>query len=156
MPNKKVRKIKLIKFNTDRSIEVVNADIKKSIIEYNDEGWEVRNTAFIEYNVDKIYGFWRNKIDALKICFIVRENDPSPLEFKKNKIYGKDISPDDLVYHEDESFSRKVSEVEKTKGKGTTDLIVKSLGITIVVLGVGIVLGVVTVGLPGLPKLIGG
>ena len=55
--DKKIRKVKLIKFNTDRSIQSVSGIVKKSIIEYDNEGWEARNSAFIEYNQDTLWGF---------------------------------------------------------------------------------------------------
>ena len=82
--NNKPRKVKLIKFNSDRSIQSIMGIVKKSIIEYQDEGWEARNSGYIEYNKDSLWGFQKAKIDNLKPCFVVRENDPSPLEFKKD------------------------------------------------------------------------
>ena len=147
---KKQRKIKLIKFNSDRTIQSVNASINKSIIEFEDEGWEARNTAFIEYNKDSLWGFKIQKIDNLKTCFIVRENDPAPLEFRKNKIYGDKLSPETLIYHEDESFSRKVSQLEETGGKGQQDTVVKGLVMVMGVLAVCILFGMLLVGIPGL------
>ena len=151
--DKKIRKVKLIKFNTDRSIQSVSGIVKKSIIEYDNEGWEARNSAFIEYNQDTLWGFKKEKIDNLKTCFIVRENDPAPLEFKADKIYGDKLNPDTLIYHEDESFSRKVSQIEETGGKGQQDMIVKGLGITMGVLAVCFLFGMMLVGIPGLSSL---
>ena len=151
--DKKIRKVKLIKFNTDRSIQSVSGVVKKSIIEYDNEGWEARNSAFIEYNQDTLWGFKKEKIDNLKTCFIVRENDPAPLEFKADKIYGNKLNPDTLIYHEDESFSRKVSQIEETGGKGQQDMIVKGLVITMGVLAVCFLFGMMLVGIPGLSSL---
>jgi hypothetical protein len=151
--DKKIRKVKLIKFNTDRSIQSVSGIVKKSIIEYDNEGWEARNSAFIEYNQDTLWGFKKEKIDNLKTCFIVRENDPAPLEFKADKIYGDKLNPDTLIYHEDESFSRKVSQIEETGGKGQQDMIVKGLVITMGVLAVCFLFGMMLVGIPGLSSL---
>ena len=151
--DKKIRKVKLIKFNTDRSIQSVSGIVKKSIIEYDNEGWEARNSAFIEYNQDTLWGFKKEKIDNLKTCFIVRENDPAPLEFKADKIYGDKLNPDTLIYHEDESFSRKVSQIEETGGKGQQDMIVKGLVITMGVLEVCFLFGMMLVGIPGLSSL---
>ena len=151
--DKKIRKVKLIKFNTDRSIQKVSGIVKKSIIEYDNEGWEARNSAFIEYNQDTLWGFKKEKIDNLKTCFIVRENDPAPLEFKADKIYGDKLNPDTLIYHEDESFSRKVSQIEETGGKGQQDMIVKGLVITMGVLAVCFLFGMMLVGIPGLSSL---
>jgi len=151
--DKKIRKVKLIKFNTDRSIQSVSGVVKKSIIEYDNEGWEARNSAFIEYNQDTLWGFKKEKIDNLKTCFIVRENDPAPLEFKADKIYGDKLNPDTLIYHEDESFSRKVSQIEETGGKGQQDMIVKGLVITMGVLAVCFLFGMMLVGIPGLSSL---
>ena len=151
--DKKIRKVKLIKFNTNRSIQSVSGIVKKSIIEYDNEGWEARNSAFIEYNQDTLWGFKKEKIDNLKTCFIVRENDPAPLEFKADKIYGDKLNPDTLIYHEDESFSRKVSQIEETGGKGQQDMIVKGLVITMGVLAVCFLFGMMLVGIPGLSSL---
>ena len=151
--DKKIRKVKLIKFNTDRSIQSVSGIVKKSIIEYDNEGWEARNSAFIEYNQDTLWGFKKEKIDNLKTCFIVRENAPAPLEFKADKIYGDKLNPDTLIYHEDESFSRKVSQIEETGGKGQQDMIVKGLVITMGVLAVCFLFGMMLVGIPGLSSL---
>ena len=147
---KQKRKIKLITITTDRTIQSVNAAINKSIIEYEDEGWEARNTAFIEYNKDSLWGFKIQKIDNLKTCFIVRENDPAPLEFRKNKIYGDKLSPETLIYHEDESFSRKVSQLEETGGKGQQDTVIKGLVMVMGILVVCILFGMLLVGIPGL------
>ena len=116
-------------------------------------GWEARNSAFIEYNQDTLWGFKKEKIDNLKTCFIVRENDPAPLEFKADKIYGDKLNPDTLIYHEDESFSRKVSQIEETGGKGQQDMIVKGLVITMGVLAVCFLFGMMLVGIPGLSSL---
>ena len=151
--DKKIRKVKLIKFNTDRSIQSVSGIVKKSIIEYDNEGWEARNSAFIEYNQDTLWGFKKEKIDNLKTCFIVRENDPAPLEFKADKIYGDKLNPDTLIYHEDESFSRKVSQIEETVGTWQQDMIVKGLVITMGVLAVCFLFGMMLVGIPGLSSL---
>ncbi len=151
--NIKKRKIKLIKFNTDRSIQSVSGIVNKSIIEHEEEGWEARNTAFIEYNQDTFWGFKKAKIDNLKTCFIVRENDPAPLEFKADKIYGNKLAPETLIYHEDESFSRKVSQIEETGGKGQQYMIVKGLVITMGVLAVCFLFGMLLVGIPGIPSI---
>jgi hypothetical protein len=151
--DKKIRKVKLIKFNTDRSIQSVSGIVKKSITLPIYEGWEARNSAFIEYNQDTLWGFKKEKIDNLKTCFIVRENDPAPLEFKADKIYGDKLNPDTLIYHEDESFSRKVSQIEETGGKGQQDMIVKGLVITMGVLAVCFLFGMMLVGIPGLSSL---
>ena len=87
---------------------------------------------------------------VFKNCFIVRENDPAPLEFRKNKIYGDKLSPETLIYHEDESFSRKVSQLEETGGKGQQDTVVKGLVMVMGVLAVCILFGMLLVGIPGL------
>jgi len=151
--NNKLRKVKLIKFNTDRSVQSVSGVVRKSIIEYQDEGWEARNTAFIEFSRDSLWGFKKQKIDNLKSCFIVRENDPAPLEFKSEKIYGEKLSPQTLIYHEDESFSRKVSEVEQTGGTGQQDLLIKGLVVSMILLTICILFGMLLVGLPGVSSL---
>tara|TARA_R110002096_G_scaffold196101_1_gene378797 strand:+ start:550 stop:1023 length:474 start_codon:yes stop_codon:yes gene_type:complete len=148
--NNKPRKVKLIKFNSDRSIQSIMGIVKKSIIEYQDEGWEARNSGYIEYNKDSLWGFQKAKIDNLKPCFVVRENDPAPLEFKKDKIYGNKVTPEALIYHEDESFSRKVSQIEETGGKGQQDIILKGLVIVMSVLAICILFGMLLVGLPGI------
>tara|TARA_R110002012_G_scaffold135728_1_gene289692 strand:- start:4033 stop:4506 length:474 start_codon:yes stop_codon:yes gene_type:complete len=151
--NKKERKIKLIKFNTDRSVQSIVGTVKKSIIEYEEEGWEARNTAFIEYNKDSLWGFQKAKIDNIKPCFVVRENDPAPLEFKKDKIYGDKLTPETLIYHEDESFSRKVSQIEETGGKAQQDMLIKGLVFTMGILAVCFLFGMLLVGIPGIPSL---
>ena len=142
--------IKLIKFNMDKSIDIVNADVNKSIIEYEKEGFEARNEGYSEYKKDKLFGFIKVKDDKIKSCFIVRENDPAPLVFDKESMYGSSVTPDQLVYHEDESFSRKVSEVESKKGSGSTEFIVKALGTVCICLGIAFLLQISIVGIPNI------
>ena len=62
--------IKLIKFNMDKSIQIVNADVKKSIIEYEKEGFEARNEGYSEYKKDKLFGFIKVKDDKIKSSII--------------------------------------------------------------------------------------
>ena len=73
--------------------------------------------------------------------------------FKADKIYGDKLNPDTLIYHEDESFSRKVSQIEETGGKGQQDMIVKGLVITMGILAVCFLFGMMLVGIPGIPSL---
>ena len=147
---KKNPQVKLIKFNMDKSIQIVNANVNKSIIEYEKEGFEARNEGYSEYKKDKLFGFIRAKDDKIKSCFIVRENDPAPLVFDKESMYGSTVTPDQLVYHEDESFSRKVSEVESKKAAGPQELIVKALGIVCICLAIGFLLQISIVGIPNI------
>ena len=147
---KKNPQVKLIKFNMDKSIQIVNANVNKSIIEYEKEGFEARNEGYSEYKKDKLFGFIRAKDDKIKSCFIVRENDPAPLVFYKESMYGSTVTPDQLVYHEDESFSRKVSEVESKKAAGPQEFIVKALGIVCICLAIGFLLQISIVGIPNI------
>ena len=148
--SKKNPQVKLIKFNMDKSIQIVNADVNKSIIEYQKEGFEARNEGYSEYKKDKLFGFIRAKDDKIKSCFIVRENDPAPLVFDKKSMYGSTVTPDQLVFHEDESFSRKVSEVESKKAAGPQEFIVKALGIVCICLAIGFLLQISIVGIPNI------
>ena len=148
--SKKNPQVKLIKFNMGKSIQIVNADVNKSIIEYQKEGFEARNEGYSEYKKDKLFGFIRAKDDKIKSCFIVRENDPAPLVFDKKSMYGSTVTPDQLVYHEDESFSRKVSEVESKKAAGPQEFIVKALGIVCICLAIGFLLQISIVGIPNI------
>lgn len=155
MFTKKNPTIKVIKFNMDKSIDEINAPVNKSIFHFGNEGWEANPKSFTEINKDKLYGFIKGKEENLIAGYIVRENDPTPLHFrvgrggKKDQIYSNDIvDPDRLVYHEDESFARKVSEVENKKGKGQQEFIVWALGIVAILLAIGFLIGISVVGLP--------
>ena len=129
MAKKKI-KIKLVKFNHDRSVTIKDAEVDKSIIVLEDEGFIARNTAFNEYIKDSFWGFVKGKKEKIKPCFIVRENAPDPLEFRVEegvgKIYGEEFTPDNLVYQEDESFSRSISNIE-IKNSNEPDLIQKAM-----------------------------
>lgn len=142
------RRVTLLKFNMDKSIEEVRAEVNKSLLITKNEGWEANTVSFTEVRKDRIYGFKKANPDKLASCYVVRENDPSPLHFTQDKIYGDPVTPDDLIYHEDESFSRKVSEVEIKKGKGQQEFIVWALGMVCIILAVGFLFEISVVGLP--------
>ena len=154
----KLNKVTLIKFNTDRSIKIIAAPVDKSIISDSKEGFIARNSAFTEIIKDRFFGFIKGNQDQIKGSFIVREAAPDPLEFRVEdgvgKIYGEDFTPDDLVYHEDESFTRSTADIE-VKGSTEPDFIQKAM--VYAVLGeVGAVLIlVIAVGLPEALKRFG-
>ena len=145
--NNNQRLVRVIKFNTDRSIQITKAPVEKSIINIDKEGFISKNSAFTEFLPSKFYGFIRPKIIKIQGCFIVRENDPAPLEFRSENIYGDEVSVDQLEYHENEIFSRAVSNVEESTNDIMQLLLSKgilfafgSLGIAIVILVVAGVL----------------
>ena len=146
----KKNKIRILKFNMDKSLDEINGDIEKSIILYEKEGWEANPKCFTELNKDKYFGFKHGNVDKLLSCFVVRENDPSPLHFVEDSIFGDPVTPEDLVYHEDESFSRKVSEIELNKGKAKQNFVVFSLGIVSIILAASFLIGMFIVGIPSL------
>ena len=45
---KKTKKINLIKFNMDKSIDEIMVPIEKSIFSYGNEGWEANPKSFTE------------------------------------------------------------------------------------------------------------
>ncbi len=141
--NNKQRLVRVIKFNTDRSIQITKAPIEKSIIVLDKEGFLTKNSAFTEFLPSKFYGFIRPKILKIQGCFIVRENDPAPLEFRAENIYGKEVNVDQLEYHENESFSRAVSNVEENNSDIMQLLLSKGVLLAFGTLGIGIVILVV-------------
>ena len=148
---KKTKKINLIKFNMDKSIDEIMVPIEKSIFSYQNEGWEANPKSFTEIKKDKLFGFIKSKDEQITGSYVVRENDPTPLHFTNDKIFSNDIvDPDKLVYHEDESIARKVSEVENKNGKAPQEFILTMLGIVCVILAIGFLIGMSVVGLPNL------
>ena len=102
---KKSTQTNLIKFNHDKTVSIKKAEVTRSIIVDDKEGFLARNSAFTEFSEDKLFGFIKQKPEKLKGSFIVREGAADPLEFREDSIYGKDVTPDDIVYHEDENVA---------------------------------------------------
>ena len=123
-------KVKLVRFCHDRSITVKDAPVQKAIITFDKEGFGEKKTAFSEYIKDSFWGFVLGNKEKIKPAYIVREGAPDPLEFRVEngvgKLYGEEFTPDDLIYHEDESFTRSISDVE-IKNSNDPDMIQKAM-----------------------------
>lgn len=144
---KKNNTTRLIKFNHDKSVEISKVEVTRSIIVSEKEGFLARNSAFTEFSEDKLFGFIKQKPEKLKGSFIVREGAADPLEFREDSIYGKDVTPDDIVYHEDENVAISSSEVELSNATGP-DYIQRGLVITLTVEAVAVLILALAVGLP--------
>jgi len=147
----KNNKINLIKFNMDKSIQVKKREVDQGIIVDDKEGFIARNGAFVEFLPDKIFGFIKSTKEKTQAAYIVRENAPDPLEFNKESLYGPEFTPDDLIYKEDEFFTRSTSEIE-LKGSNAPDMVQKAMVYAVLGEVVAILILVLAVGVPEVLK----
>tara|TARA_R110002074_G_C12467311_1_gene659912 strand:- start:331 stop:816 length:486 start_codon:yes stop_codon:yes gene_type:complete len=145
--NNKKTMTNLIKFNHDKTVEIKKVEVIRSIIVSDKEGYLARNSAFTEFFQDKLFGFIKQKPEKIKGCFIVREGAADPLEFREDSIYGKEVTPDDIVYHEDENVAISSSDVELSNGTGP-DYIQRGLVVCLTVESVAVLILALAVGLP--------
>ena len=54
---KKSTQTNLIKFNHDKTVSIKKAEVTRSIIVDDKEGFLARNSAFTEFSEDKLFGF---------------------------------------------------------------------------------------------------
>ena len=153
--NRDKKMVNLVKFNRDKSVNITKAEIKRSIITLDKEGYIARNSAFVELYQDKLFGFIKQKPDKIQGVFIVREGSADPLEFKENGMYGKSVTADDIVYHEDENLSIASSNVELSNTSGP-DYIQRGLVMALIIESVACLILVSAVGIPEFIKNIGG
>ena len=153
---KKSTQTNLIKFNHDKTVSMKKAEVTRSIIVDDKEGFLARNSAFTEFSEDKLFGFIKQKPEKLKGSFIVREGAADPLEFREDSIYGKDVTPDDIVYHEDENVAISSSEVELSNATGP-DYIQKGLSVVLIAEAISVLILALAVGLPKfISNIVGG
>lgn len=143
--NKKTRKVKIIKFNSDRTIEIQQAPVIKNIATVDKEGFITKNSAFTEYLPSKFYGLIKPKTLKISGCYVVREGDAAPLQFRESSIFGNDIENEELEYHENESFARAVSEEEESNQSAVSTL-----------LGSGIMYGFIAAGVSSVILVLAG
>ena len=137
----------LIKFNHDKTVNIKKAEVVRSIIVDEKEGFLARNSAFTEFYQDKLFGFIKQKPEKIKGCFIVREHSADPLEFREDSIYGADVTADYIVYHEDENVAISSSDVELSNATGP-DHIQKALSIVLIGETIAVMVLAFAVGLP--------
>ena len=153
---KKSIQTNLIKFNHDKTVSIKKAEVTRSIIVDDKEGFLARNSAFTEFSEDKLFGFIKQKPEKLKGSFIVREGAADPLEFREDSIYGKDVTPDDIVYHDDENVAISSSEVELSNATGP-DYIQKALSVVLIAEAISVLVLALAVGLPKfISNIVGG
>ena len=153
---KKSTQTNLIKFNHDKTVSIKKAEVTRSIIVDDKEGFLARNSAFTEFSEDKLFGFIKQKPEKLKGSLIVREGAADPLEFREDSIYGKDVTPDDIVYHEDENVAISSSEVELSNATGP-DYIQKGLSVVLIAEAISVLILALAVGLPKfISNIVGG
>ena len=153
---KKSTQTNLIKFNHDKTVSIKKAEVTRSIIVDDKEGFLARNSAFTEFSEDKLFGFIKQKPEKLKGSFIVREGAADPLEFREDSIYGKDVTPDDIVYHGDENVAISSSEVELSNATGP-DYIQKGLSVVLIAEAISVLILALAVGLPKfISNIVGG
>tara|TARA_Y100000004_G_C8803658_1_gene364567 strand:+ start:173 stop:637 length:465 start_codon:yes stop_codon:yes gene_type:complete len=138
--SKKNRKIKLIKFNSDRTLEINNVPIEKNIAVLDKEGFVTKNSGFTEYMPSKFFGLVKPKTLKISGCYVVRENDPAPLEIRESSIYGNSIENEELEYHENESFARAVSTEEEGNDSAVKQLMGSGIMWGFICAGVGLVI----------------
>lgn len=143
---KKLPKIKIIKFRTDKTLVLENAEIDKQIMILNkEEGYEAREEAYLEIKQDVLFGFKEGKPFG---AFAVREVDPSPLVLSNDGYLGSELVFDDYVRHENEAFRREMSRTEEGK-KSNNDEIIKYIGWLLMA---EIVVGAILTLLKGVPS----
>ena len=142
----KKTKVQVLKFNKNLSINWNNLELKDSIIVDELSGYRASPETFIEVVKYSFFGFKKPNLEKIKGCFLVRQDAPDPLKISPTGIFDKEFTAEDLIYYEDEFFSRSLSQEEELN---TTEpdyiqkalvriLLIESIAVAVLVIAFGI------------------
>ena len=132
----------------DRSILFNSTDIQRDFQTHNLywTTWAISIAVTISNAFNQLLGLEKKYIIRNIHLSQMKKEGWSFLE-KSGNIYGKDVTPDDIVYHEDENVAISSSDVELSNANGP-DYIQRGLVITITVEAVAVLILALAVGLP--------